>query len=212
MTELPKFESLSNAIAEPIEKAYRAGGLGLSLLTLGAILMLAAYFSNKGGMISLVLLGTGALLIFTIVIYFYLSEMNKLVLSKNKIRENKELVDAVQQTALEATQLALNLQALAFKYAEQMSRIIQTVLPLIRELPLVGKYADSPGLIHAQDLSVAIVETTETLKKIVGDLQTALISSDATGLKKYLARLEAYKDTVQEVLKQAHSRNESDPA
>lgn len=209
MTELPKLESLSEAVAAPIEKAYRAGGLGLSLLTLGAILMLAAYFTESKSVISLALLGTGTLLIFTVILYFYLSEMNKLVHAKSKIRENKELVDAVQQTAIEATQLSLHLQALAFKHADQMARIIQTVRPLIKGLPLVGKFADNSGLVRAQDLSVAIVETTETLNEIVGDLQSALISSDPRGLKKYLARLEAYKDTVQEVLKQAHSQEES---
>lgn len=209
MTELPKLESLSEAVAAPIEKAYRAGGLGLSLLTLGAILMLAAYFTESKSVISLALLGTGTLLIFTVILYFYLSEMNKLVHAKSKIRENKELVDAVQQTAIEATQLSLHLQALAFKHADQMARIIQTVRPLMKGLPLVGKFADNSGLVRAQDLSVAIVETTETLNEIVGDLQSALISSDPRGLKKYLARLEAYKDTVQEVLKQAHSQEES---
>ncbi len=185
MTELPKLESLSEAVAAPIEKAYRAGGLGLSLLTLGAILMLAAYFTESKSVISLALLGTGTLLIFTVILYFYLSEMNKLVHAKSKIRENKELVDAVQQTAIEATQLSLHLQALAFKHADQMARIIQTVRPLMKGLPLVGKFADNSGLVRAQDLSVAIVETTETLNEIVGDLQSALISSDARGLKKY---------------------------
>jgi hypothetical protein len=174
------------------------------------MLMVIAYFTETRGVVSLVLFGTGLLIIFTILLHFYLTEMSKLILAKSKIRENKELVDAVQQTALEATQLSLHLQALAFKHADQMARIIQTVRPLIKGLPLLGKYADSSGLVRAQDLSMAIVEITETLNEIVSDLQTALISSDATGLKKYLARLEAYKETVQDVLKQARSSEEQE--
>nr|WP_281723017.1 hypothetical protein [Nitrosomonas nitrosa] len=197
-------QKLSEAIATPIEKVYRTGGFGLTLLIIGTIFMLTAYFGEKG-IISHILLGIGALLVLIIVIFFYFNEMNKLVLAKQHIRENKELVDAVQQTAIEATELALNLQALAFKHADQMAQIIQTVRPLMKNLPVVGKYADSPNLVHAQDLSEAIVDTTQTLNEIVTDIQTALISSDASGLKKYLARLENYKGTVQEILKQTHT-------
>lgn len=77
MRELPKLQSLSEAVAAPIEKAYRAGGLGLSMLTLGAILMLTAYFIDRG-VVSYVLLGTSAVLIFTVLAYFYMSKMSKL--------------------------------------------------------------------------------------------------------------------------------------
>jgi hypothetical protein len=211
MSELSKLEPLSNAVATPIERAYRAGGLVLGLLTLGAILMLAPYLFGNRDLVSYVVLGLGAALILSVVVYFYVIEMPKLRVVRNKIRENEELVDTVQQTAIEATQLALHLQALAFKHADQVARIIQTVRPMMKSLPLVGKYADNPALVRAQDLSASIVDTTRTLNEIVGDIQSALIASDAGDLKKYLARLEAYKDTVQHVLRQAETPEEIEP-
>jgi hypothetical protein len=151
MSELAKIEPLSKAVATPLERAYRAGGLGLSLLTLGAILMLVAYVYGKRGLVSHAVLALGAMLILSVLVYFYIGDMRKLVGARKKIRENKELVDTVQQTAVEATQLALHLQSLAFKYADQVALMIQTLRPLITNLPLVGKYADTPALVLAED-------------------------------------------------------------
>jgi hypothetical protein len=202
MSQLPKIEPLSKAVSTLLERAYRAGGLGLSLLTLGAILMLVAYVYGKRGLVSHAVLVLGAILILSVLVYFYIGDMRKLVGARKKIRENKELVDTVQQTAVEATQLALHLQALAFKYADQVALMIQALRPLIKDLLLVGKYADIPALVRAEDLSVSIVKTTQTLNDIVGDIQNALVSSDASGLKQYLNRLENYKIKVQDLLKQ----------
>ena len=70
MSELSKLEPLSDAVATPIERAYRAGGLVLSLLTLGAILMLATYLFGNRELVSYVVLGLGAALILSVVVYF----------------------------------------------------------------------------------------------------------------------------------------------
>ena len=69
MSSSPKVR-LSDAISAPILSAYKAGGLGLAFLTLGASLMLAAFRWNDKGAITYFILGVGTLLVFSTLIYF----------------------------------------------------------------------------------------------------------------------------------------------
>lgn len=103
---------LSEAISAPILTAYKTGGLGPTLLTLGASLMLAAFRWNNKGIVTYVVLGVGALLVFSTLIYFYFKNLKKLITTHENVRKNAELIDTIQQTAIEMTELADSLQAL----------------------------------------------------------------------------------------------------
>jgi hypothetical protein len=199
-TSASNFKSIADATTEPLRKAYLAGGFGLSLLTLGAILMLTAFFLNHRDVITYVLLSTGVFLVLFTVLYVYFKELHRLVKVHASIKSNKELIDTVQRTAVELTGLASDLQALAFKHASEVSAAISLARPILSNVPLISKLLDSEAFTKAQLLSSAIVVTTQKARKVIDDLRSALTDANAEHLKKYLADIQKYHETVENLL------------
>jgi hypothetical protein len=96
----PDFKRFSDAISDPLIKAYRAGGFGLALLTLGAILMLTAFFWNQPGVIRYIVLTIGAVLTFFVLAYVYFREFPRFRRARASVAANKEMIDAIQQSAM----------------------------------------------------------------------------------------------------------------
>ena len=192
---------LSDAIFNPTTKAYKAGGLGLAFLSLGAFLMLVAFLLPGRGVGEYFLVGTGFLLVALTCLLFLFKDVLPLFHLRQGIEENRELLDAVQTMALEVTELASELQSLAFKHATMVAAVLQQVRPLVRNLPIVGRFADSDAVVRADSLSSAIVGYTNQAKSIISDVENALLKSDAGGLKKYITDLIALRGQLTEILK-----------
>jgi hypothetical protein len=200
-------KSLSDAVMEPITKAYRVGGFGLAFLLLGALMMLAATFVSAST-ISYSLVLAGFILVVLPCYFFYVKEIRPISRMQEAVGKNAEMIDAVQDTAMSMTELALQLQTLAFKHADAVASTIEVVRPQIRAIPVVGQIADHPMLVRTEGLSKTIVEITENIKEVVSDVQTALINSDPRGLKKYLRELEKLHNQVTSLLAQDASTPE----
>ena len=200
---MPKepLKPLSEAIFGPVTRAYKAGGFGLAFLALGAFLMLAAFFLPAGGVSGGVVAGTGFMLILLVCLLFLMKDVLPLFRAQRRIRENRDLIDAVQAIALQMTDVASDLQSLAFKHASDVSEVMREARPLLRRVPLIGTFADSELITRADDLSSAIVEYTGSAKKIITDVEHALVSSDARLLKKYAAELDTLRAGVTKLLK-----------
>jgi hypothetical protein len=194
-------KSLSDAIFEPITKAYKAGGLGLAFLALGAFLMLAAFVRPQRDFFSALIVVTGFGLIALTCILFYFKDVLPLYRVRREIHQNKELIDAVQTAALQMTEVASDLQALAFKHASTVASAMQDLRPAIRRIPVVGGLADAPGIVQANSLSAAIVDYTTKAKTMIADVEDAIVHSDATRLKAYILQLKELRADVANVLK-----------
>jgi len=92
---LPQFNRFSDAISDPLAKAFRAGGYGLTLLTLGAILMLTTFFWHEKTVIRYIVLLVGAFLIFFVVAYVYFKEFPRVQQARASVAENKDMIDAI---------------------------------------------------------------------------------------------------------------------
>jgi len=190
----------SDAMGAPLIRAYKAGGFGLAFLALGASLLLAAFRWNDRGVFTYFILGIGTLLIFSTLTLFYFKDLKKLMNAHERIQQNAELIDTIQQTALEMTELADSLQALVFKHAAQVKQTIEALTPYVKGLPLVGPILETQGESLAKTLDPNIVKTTETIKYVIRDLKTALIKSDPSNLNKYLEQLRKYRIEVRDLL------------
>jgi hypothetical protein len=200
MPTKPDFKRFSDAISDPLLKAYRAGGLVLALLTLGAILMLNAFFWDRPGPIRYIILAMGAILTFFTLAYVYLKEFPRVRRAQAHVIANKEMIDAIQQSAIELTELASDLQSLAFKNANQIAEVLTLARPLIRKIPLIGQAADSEVMVEAEGLSRAIVTGTQNTRKIIGDLRQALVEANPKYLKTHLEDLRRYREEVNRML------------
>jgi hypothetical protein len=194
---------LSQAIFEPVTKAYKAGGFGLAFLTLGAFLMLAAFFLPDRGRTAYAVVATGFILIALACVLFLVKDVLPLLRARRRIKESSDLIDAVQSMALQMTEVASDLQSLAFKHATTVATVMQEARPLLRKipLPLVGKFADSDIVVRADSLSTAIVDYTATAKKVISDVEDALVTSDATSLKQYANDLDRLRSGLAVLLK-----------
>jgi hypothetical protein len=199
-TATSEFKHFSDAISDPLIKAYRAGGFGLALLTFGAILMLTAFFWNGPPVIRYIVLLVGALLTFFVLAYVYFKEFPRVRRARASVAENKEMIDAIQQSAIELTGIASDLQALAFKNATQIAEVLTVALPLIRKIPLLGQAVDSEAIAKAEGLSRLIVTSTQSTRQVVADLQQALIEANPKYLKAHLEDLRRYRGEVNKML------------
>jgi len=197
---------LSEAIFEPLNRAYKAGGFGLAILSLGALLMLLAYFWKEEGPFRLLFLFSGLLMVMLPAGFFYLKDIRPLLRAQNSVEQNKELIDSVQRTAIELTELASDLQSLAFKHAKDIGDLVQRVKPLLAIVPGLTKLTESEAFISAERLSIAIVDTTVKAKEVIKNLETALVQSNPAGLKRYLAELSALRGEVERILRKGEAR------
>jgi hypothetical protein len=198
--ETSEFKHFSDAISDPLIKAYRAGGFGLALLTFGAILMLTAFFWHAPTAIRYIVLLVGAFLTFFVLAYVYFKEFPKVRRARASVAANKEMIDAIQQSAIELTGIASDLQALAFKNANQISEVLTMALPLLRKIPLLGPAADSELVAKAEGLSRLIVTSTQSARQVIADLQQALIEANPKYLKVHLDDLRRYRGEVNRML------------
>lgn len=194
------FKRFSDAISDPLIKAYRAGGFGLALLTFGAILMLTASFRGVPPWIRPIFVLLGALLTFFVLAYVYFKEFPRVRRARASVAANKEMIDAIQESAIELTGIASDLQALAFKNANQIADVLTVARPLIRKIPLLGQAADSEAMARAEGLSRLIVTSTQNARQLIADLQQALIEANPKYLKVHLEDLKRYRGEVNKML------------
>jgi hypothetical protein len=194
------FKHVSDGVSAPLIKAYGAGGFGLAILTLGAILMLTAFFLNQPAPIRYTVLAVGALLTFFTLIYVYVKELLPLRRAQATVIENKEMIDAIQQAAIELTDLASDFQALAFKNASQIAQVLTEARPIIRNIPILGHIADSDLVVRADDLSGLIVSTSQSTREVILNLQKALIEANPGYIKAHLADLANYRGEIGQML------------
>ena len=123
MENISPFKPLSDAISAPIVDAYKAGGLGLTLVFVGTLLLLSTLLF--GGSITAYVIGIlGALIILTVLYLFYFQSIKPLKDLNDRVKKNQETINTVQQAAIQMTDLAYNLQSLAFKNADEVASFI----------------------------------------------------------------------------------------
>jgi hypothetical protein len=194
-------KSLSDAIFAPVNTAYRAGGLALAFLSLGSFEMLVAFFLPGNEGVRYVLVITGFSLVAMVGALFYSKQLSPLLKVRKNIKENRELIDTVQQTAIELTKLTSVLQAFALIHAQDVAAVLQGIKPVLQRVPFLQNWADSDVLSRAETLSVTILEYSERTEKIVTDLRSAITECDPSLLRGYLSDIQQLRNRVQMQLK-----------
>jgi hypothetical protein len=93
----------------------------------GSFFLLIAAIFNFNNWPRYLLTETASLLISSVLILFYFKDIKKLgELNKNILR-NRDMINTVQNTAVEMTELPNCLQALAFKSADEVAEIMNVL-------------------------------------------------------------------------------------
>lgn len=204
-------KSASEAILDPITKAYRTGGLALAMLVLGAFLMFAATLVPQQWL-TISLVAIGFVLISVVCCLFFVKELRPLARAQRIARQEGELIDSIQRASIELTDLALELQALAFKNSQQIDAALTALLPIVERIPRLGpKVANSKPVQGSSRLSRQIVALTQGWQGVVSDLRDALVSSDPAKLRKYVGELVRLRAAVTDLLAQDQAAGQPSP-
>jgi hypothetical protein len=197
-----EIKPLSDALAEPLTKAYKVGGFGLAFLVLGAIFLAASAVSPRGPL-SYVIAAVGFFLIVVPCYYFYVKSIRPIASKRREVQRSRELIDSVQSAALEMTYAAYELQSLAYKYADDVANLLRVARPAMETIPFLKRIADSPQFDRADWFTSSVVTITERSQRVITDIQRALIESDPTALKRYLDELKTVRGELKELLRAA---------
>jgi hypothetical protein len=109
------------------------------------------------------------------------------------------MIEAAQDTEIAMTKITQQLRALAFKHAEEVAQMIQTVRPLAQRIGLTG-LANNPAIVRTDNMAREIVAVTGGITNVLEDVEAALEVSDPRVLRKYLTKLKGINTQVDDLL------------
>jgi hypothetical protein len=204
MTEIEPvapLQRLSDAMAAPLLKVYRAGGYGLTLLWLGAVFLVGANLvAGTFGKVVLTVVGAAAIAVPGYL--FYVKEVRPVGLARQAVEGNRELIDQMQAAALSMSQIGLTMQALIYKHAVSVDALLTTSRKQLRGIPLpaVKALAERPAISNAHSFAAAVLATSERLESVLSALNEAITTSDATALREQLRDLDTVRAELRQLL------------
>lgn len=189
---------ISNALAKPIERLFKAGGFALAFGFAGLFLIVFANLSD--GQLRMPVFISGCLLTFVCLAFFVYTSL-KAKSATTSLKEDLPLLDALQRTAYQVSEVAFVTQSFAFKHLQKIQRAIDAVAPYIESLPVVGQAAKKAGLTNSATISAVIVAATENTKETVICLQGAIRKGDLKEIQRYGRQLDQALSELKAALK-----------
>lgn len=115
------------------------------------------------------------------------------------INEHKEMIDTIQEVALQLTDTFGSVHALLVKYAGQANKILDAVLPLAKKLPVIPKNV-TKLLVDLEKYTQKIIDNNATTSKTIKEVQGGLKSGDVSKLKGHTGDLKKLSTAVSGIL------------
>ena len=118
------------------------------------------------------------------------------------IEQHKEMIDSIQEVALELTSSIGSLHVLTVKYARVANNILDIILPIIKNLPLIPANAKQM-LINLESLTQKIIDNETSTSKTITDVRSGLQTGDANKLKAHAGQLQNVTKTISAIIPKA---------
>ena len=115
------------------------------------------------------------------------------------IEQNKEMIDSIQEIALELTSSIGSLHTLTVKYARTANAILDVLLPILKNLPIVPKNV-MQMLINLESITQKIIDNEVTTSKTITDVRSGLQTGDANKLKAHAGQLQAVTKSITAII------------
>lgn len=193
------FKKISEVIADPLIKIYKAGNLALVFIFIG-LLMISIVQLNENSRYSFSIFMLGAVLIsLSFFLFLYIQLRNPAIQRKN-INIGKEKIDELQELSIHLLELISRAQALSFKHTSDIHNILKTILPIAKSVPFISKSLVENG-IKLEDISDTIVRITTQSEDLINDIKNSLIKGDVKSIKKYQKEIKKITLVLTEYLK-----------
>lgn len=117
----------------------------------------------------------------------------------NIIEQHKTMIDSIQEVALELTGSIGTLHTLTVKYARTANQILDVLLPLLKNIPVVPKNIMAM-LTNLESITQKIIDNEASTKKTITDVQSGLRTGDATKIKAHAGQLQGVTKTLTAML------------
>ena len=115
------------------------------------------------------------------------------------INENKEMIDAIQEVALDLTDAMGTLHTLTVKYASIANAILDNLLPIVKNLPIIPKKV-TDLLVNLEAITQKIIDNSQTTAKTITDVNSGLKTGDVNKLKGHAGQIKSMTRTLTAIL------------
>jgi hypothetical protein len=118
------------------------------------------------------------------------------------IESHKQMIDSIQEVALELTSSIGTLHTLTVKYARTANQILDVLLPIVKNLPLIPKNIIQM-LINLEALTQKIIDNEVSTSKTITDVRGGLQTGDVNKLKAHAGQLQNVTKTITSIIPKA---------
>ena len=118
------------------------------------------------------------------------------------IEQHKGMIDSIQEIALELTTSIGTLHTLTVKYARTANGILDVLLPILKNLPIVPKNV-MQMLVNLESITQKIIDNEVATTKTITDVNAGLKTGDANKLKAHAGQLQAVARTITSIIPKA---------
>lgn len=111
------------------------------------------------------------------------------------IREHQGMIDSIQEIALELTEAIGSLHTLTVKYASKANQILDLLLPILKNVPLMPKKA-TKLLSDMEKWTQNIIDNQVKTNKTIVDVKSGLKTGDVNKLKGQTGELRKVTKTL----------------
>jgi t-SNARE complex subunit (syntaxin) len=122
-----------------------------------------------------------------------LNDINKM------INEHKEMIDSIQEVALGLTDAMGTLHTLTVKYAGIANNILDALLPIVKNLPIIPKKVTAL-LVNLEAITQKIIDNSQKTSKTITDVNSGLKTGDVSKLKTHAAELRSVTNRLTAIL------------
>jgi len=111
------------------------------------------------------------------------------------IEQHKEMIDTIQEVAIELTSSIGSLHALTVKYARIANNILDTLLPIVKNLPIIPKNVTAL-LVTLESVTQKIIDNEAETSKTITDVRSGLNTGDVNKIKGHVGQLQTVSKTL----------------
>src|SRR5688572_9502437 len=115
------------------------------------------------------------------------------------IEQHKTMIDSIQEIAMELTNSIGSLHTLTVKYARTANQILDVLLPILKNLPLIPKNV-MQMLTNLESITQKIIDNEVSTTKTIADVQSGLRTGDVNKIQGHTGQLQAVTRTLTAML------------
>ena len=115
------------------------------------------------------------------------------------IEQNKEMIDSIQEVAIELTSSIGSLHALTVRYARIANQILDVLLPIVKNLPIIPKNV-MDMLVSLESITQKIIDNEADTSKTITDVRSGLNTGDVNMIRGHADQLKAVTKTLTDML------------